>query len=99
MKSKVFVGWLEIVYLPEAKSIAPEGYPGPFILIVDGHTSHTTFKVVTFCDANQTILICLATHSTHLCQSCDKTLFGSMKKLWKFKVVTFQNVEKKTVND
>jgi hypothetical protein len=96
MKSEVFLRWLENIYLPEAKLYVP-GYDGPFVLIVDGHASHTIFEVINFCDNNNRIvLICLAAHTTHLCQPCDKALFGPMKKMWS-RIIEFQRREKKVL--
>lgn len=89
MNSNVFRHWLEFHFLPEAKSFAPKGYTGTFILFLDGHVSHTSFEVCQFAEKNKICLIRFPSHSTHVLQPCDVAVFGPLKKRWQSKVKSF----------
>ena len=45
------------------------------MLLFDGHGSHLTRQVVSFCKEHNIILLCLPSHSTHILQPCDVGAF------------------------
>jgi hypothetical protein len=51
------------------------GYEGPSILILDGHATHVTPRVIAFCGARKINLIKLVPHSSHLAQPLDLCVF------------------------
>lgn len=54
----------------------------PVILFVDGHRSHLSPEVSTFCSENQIVLIALHPNSTHLLQPADVSVFRPSKAGW-----------------
>ncbi|KAJ8950057.1 hypothetical protein NQ314_008063 [Rhamnusium bicolor] len=47
----------------------------PVILFIDGHKSHLTLHLSTFCEKNKIILVALFPNATHIIQPCDVSLF------------------------
>ena len=45
------------------------------LLILDGHASHISTKVIVFCISNDIILLCLPPHTTHILQPLDVGFF------------------------
>ncbi|XP_030762226.1 uncharacterized protein LOC115887043 [Sitophilus oryzae] len=65
--------WLEEHFLPRKPA-------GTALIILDGHTSHTnSVEVLEFCEANEIILLCLPSHTTHFLQPLDRSFFKSLK--------------------
>jgi hypothetical protein len=64
--------WFKIVFEPETSKVKKGEYR---MLLFDGHGSHLTREVVTFCQEHKIILLCLPTHSTHILQPCDVGAF------------------------
>lgn len=73
VNAAIFKDWLESHFMPRKP-------PGPVLLIVDGHTSHTnSVDVLEFCETNKIILLCLPSHTTHYLQPLDRAFFKSLK--------------------
>ncbi|KAF2896859.1 hypothetical protein ILUMI_09317 [Ignelater luminosus] len=54
--------------------------PGLLLLILDGHSSHTTnIETLQFAKEHETILFYLSPHTTHFLQSVDRSFFKSLK--------------------
>lgn len=69
----IFKKWLEEHFLPRKPA-------GTALIILDGHTSHTnSVEVLEFCEANEIILLCLPSHTTHFLQPLDRSFFKSLK--------------------
>lgn len=69
----IFKKWLEEHFLPRKTA-------GTALIILDGHTSHTnSVEVLEFCEANEIILLCLPSHTTHFLQPLDRSFFKSLK--------------------
>ena len=51
----------------------------PVLLIADGHTSHTSIEVIEKARANNVHLLCLPSHTTHLLQPLDVSVFKPFK--------------------
>ncbi len=47
-------------------------------LVLDGHNSHCTYCFCKFAAANDIIVICLPSHTTHVLQPCDVGVFGPL---------------------
>jgi DDE superfamily endonuclease len=61
--------WLEKDFHPaSAEQNETEGY---WLLILDGHNSHTTYQFCSFAEKHKIIIICLPAHMTHKLQPCD----------------------------
>lgn len=54
----------------------------PVILFVDGHRTHLSPEVSTFCSENQIVLIAIRPNSTHLLQPADVSVFRPLKAGW-----------------
>lgn len=50
------------------------------LLILDGHSSHVSFKFVQYCTDRKIIALCLPPHSTHILQPLDVGVFGPLAK-------------------
>jgi hypothetical protein len=67
--------WFKIVFEPETTNIKKGEYR---MLLFDGHGSHLTRQVVSYCLEKKIILLCLPSHSTHILQPCDVGVFGPL---------------------
>lgn len=51
----------------------------PILLILDGHTSHTSIELIDLARENKIHLLCLPPHTTHILQPLDVGVFKSFK--------------------
>jgi hypothetical protein len=65
MDTENFANWLQTVFIPNAKTYAPEGYSGPIYLIVDGHKSHTSLDAWRIASDNNIKMMFAITFFTH----------------------------------
>lgn len=73
INSVIFSDWLRQHFLPRKPA-------GKFVLILDGHSSHcNSVQLLEFAKANDIILICLPSHTTHFLQPLDRAVFKSVK--------------------
>lgn len=73
VNSQLFLRWLKEHFLPRKS-------PGKVILLLDGHTSHSTaLDMLKFADVNDIILLCLPSHTTQALQPLDRTFFKPLK--------------------
>jgi hypothetical protein len=82
MKTTNLIHWLDDIFCPFTRDRAPEDYEGPFLLILDGHTSHVSIDVIKTARENNVVLVRLPSHSTHLMQVLDVSFFVPTKKHW-----------------
>jgi hypothetical protein len=76
----IFIDWLDTIFLPRISELRGKfDYDGPSILIIDGHSTHATPRVITVCGARNVIMIRLVEQSSHLAQSLDLCVFGLFK--------------------
>ncbi|XP_059153207.1 uncharacterized protein LOC131938976 [Physella acuta] len=76
--ASIFHIWIRDCFLPSIVNI-----PKPVLLLVDGHTSHTSLvETLELCAENGIILYCLLPHASHLIQPLDQAFFGSIKRSW-----------------
>jgi hypothetical protein len=80
----LFIDWLETIFVPRIAELRQKfAYDGPSILIVDGHSTHVTARVIALCGARKIILIRLVLHSSHLAQPFDLCVFGLLKIIYR----------------
>jgi hypothetical protein len=73
--NQVSLEWLQKVFLP----MTNPGGKDWRLLVVDGHESHVSDDFLTECVANRVWLACLPSHSTHITQPLDVSVFCSLK--------------------
>ena len=78
METEQFQEWFEMVFVKYTQSIE-----GPKLLLLDGHASHFSIKVIEIADANNIHIICMPAHSTHLLQPLDVGVFHHFKSAWR----------------
>jgi len=69
--------WLTEVFAP---STEPDDSSSRRLLIMDGHSSHITANVITFCMQNAIDLLILPPHTSHLLQPLDVGVFAPLKR-------------------
>jgi hypothetical protein len=63
----LFLDWLKSVFLPWTETRRQRRqYQGPIILLLDGHSTHVTPRVLASADSQRIIIIQLVAHSSHL---------------------------------
>lgn len=73
VNSKIFLEWLTQHFFPRKP-------PGKVLLMLDGHTSHTTnIDALEFAERNEIIIFCFPPHCTHYLQPLDRAFFKSLK--------------------
>lgn len=75
--------WVQHVFDPSTRVIA-NGKPR--MLISDGHISHESLEVMTFCFENNIVLCRLPSHTSHKLQPCDVAVFGPLKTAYREQV-------------
>ncbi len=97
MENETFEDWFANVFVSETRHLN-----GPTILVLDGHKSHLTMRVVQKAITHNISIVCLPAHSTHLLQPLDVAVFSPVKTAWR-KIVSrenkensFQNIDKST---
>src|ERR1700684_1150493 len=56
------------------------------LLVMDGHSSHLTGKLLGFCHDNNILPICLPAHTTHVLQPLDVGCFGPLAHYYRIEV-------------
>lgn len=73
----MFEFWLENLFISSTSHLNR-----PLLLIVDGHASHLSLKIINILRSNQIICLMLPSHSTHALQPLDIVVFSSVKNDW-----------------
>ncbi|GBN09300.1 hypothetical protein AVEN_89322-1, partial [Araneus ventricosus] len=68
-----------------------EGIQTPVILFMDGHSSHLSLHLSTFCMAHGIELVALLPNATHLLQPMDVAVFHDLKTSWRLVDNEFSN--------
>lgn len=55
----------------------------PIVLFLDGHTSHISLPLTTFCKEKEIVLVALLPNATHVLQPLDVAVFRPVKGTWK----------------
>jgi hypothetical protein len=81
--SKISLEWLTRVFDPQTREIANSK---PRVLISDSFATHETLEVLEFCFANNIILCCLPSHTSHKLQPCNISVFRPLKTAYRDQV-------------
>lgn len=65
--------WLQQDFDAQTKALAQGGYR---LLLLDGHSSHTSYALLEYCLQNRIVPFCMPSHSTHHLQPLDVGVFG-----------------------
>ena len=74
--SELFRGWLSEHFLVHAVGARP------FLLLLDGHSSHYQPELIAHAREFGVIIFCLPPHTTHESQPLDASVFRSLKQNW-----------------
>lgn len=85
MTCQTFFEYVTNVFYP---FLIKENIKLPVILFMDGHSSHLSLPLSTFCREKGIILIALLPNSTHIMQPMDVAVFHTLKSTWKKKCLT-----------
>uniref|UniRef100_A0A2C9KVQ1 HTH CENPB-type domain-containing protein n=1 Tax=Biomphalaria glabrata TaxID=6526 RepID=A0A2C9KVQ1_BIOGL len=78
INAAIFYTWLRDSFIPATQNV-----PKPVMLLVDGHTSHTSLiETSLLCAENKILLYCLLPHASHLIQPLDQAFFSAIKAAW-----------------
>ncbi|TGZ51112.1 Uncharacterized protein DBV15_11450 [Temnothorax longispinosus] len=91
MTTETFYEYITNVFYPW---LVKKNIEFPIIVYLDGHSSHVTIPLVSFCKERQIELIALFPNATHIMQPLDIALFHPFKDLWR-KTVMKWKVENK----
>jgi hypothetical protein len=75
INSDLALEWIQQIVEPETR---PEFNSQWRLLLLDGHSTHITRKMIEFCEGCQIILGLLPSHSTHRLQPLDVGIFGPL---------------------
>lgn len=90
MEEPIFYSWLTESLIPYVESVRQNKQIGKkAILIMDGHKSHISLRVVNAAIAANLILLKLPSHLTHRMQPLDRCVFGPLKIGWEKILVAF----------
>ncbi len=74
--SRVALEWLQQVYLPETQPENPQQWR---LLILDGHTTHTSVEFMYTAWKNRVQILYLPAHTSHITQPLDVGIFSPLK--------------------
>ena len=78
MEEPLFYEWFSKMFVTRVNQL-----PGEKVLIMDGHSSHISLRIINLAIINNINLICLPSHSTHLLQPLDVGVFKNVKFCWR----------------
>ncbi|XP_039302911.1 uncharacterized protein LOC120357158 [Solenopsis invicta] len=90
-------GWMTYIAFYEYfanvfnKYLQDENIKTPVIVFLDGHISHMSYCLSSFCKQQQIILCCLPPNATHILQPLDVAVFAPLKKHWQKFVKTWRS--------
>lgn len=81
MNGEVFELWFEEIYIPWVNQL--RGSPADkVLLLLDGHKSHETNKMLDMAKDNNIIVYCMSANMTHILQPLDVAFFKSLQSHW-----------------
>jgi hypothetical protein len=84
MTKILFIDWLQTQFIPKNDELGRKiDCDGPIILLIDGHTSHITPRVLGYTASQNIIVIKLVAHSSHASRRLDFCVFNVFKMLYK----------------
>ena len=73
MDEELFYSWFSKLFVPQTNHLRKR------ILIIDGHGSHMSLKLIDSAIENNVILYCLPPHTAHFLQPLDISVFKPLK--------------------
>src|SRR5881394_2303749 len=67
------------------------------ILLLDGHSSHYTIKLLEYANNNNIIVLAYPPHCTHALQGLDVVCFAKMKAAWREEIHCFEELHQTKV--
>ena len=80
MTCEAFYEYITNVFHP---FLLKSNIPLPIVLFLDGHVSHLSIHLSSFCREMQIEICCFPPHATHIIQPLDVALFFPLKQKWK----------------
>lgn len=90
METEVFENYFIKTFVPDTRLNIPHNQP--ILLLYDGHSTHITVKIIEHARANNTTIIKLPPHSSHLLQPLDLSVMKPMKDNWDRSLVKWQRL-------
>jgi hypothetical protein len=79
----LFIDWLQTQFIPKNDQFHIKAhYDGPIVLLIGGHASRITPRIVAYAGSQPIILIGLVAHSSHISQPLDLCAFSLFKILY-----------------
>jgi hypothetical protein len=78
--ASIAVQWLQGFIEQTAPPCNADGVMPYRLLIIDGHSSHTSLQFIQLAELHRVIVLCFPAHSTHLLQPLDVVCFAPLKK-------------------
>jgi len=72
--------WFQKSFIPQATERNTSGKP--ILLILDGHGSHESVKIIDLALTHNIMVLCLPPHTTHMLQPLDVGVFGPFAREW-----------------
>lgn len=88
--SEIALRWLNEVYLPETKPENPSEYR---LLVFNEHITHTSAEFMYNAYSNRVIIEYLPSHSSHLTQPLDVSVFSAVKEYYRQNTRFFANID------
>jgi transposase len=77
-EENVFFDWLCYHFIPSTKKVKK-----PILLLMDGHNSHLSTRIIKHCMDHGIHLECLPPHTTTILQPLDVLTFSKLKNSWR----------------
>ena len=91
--NELAVEWFQRVFQPFTRQRQKGEYR---LLILDGHDSHISSKVIEYCIKEKIVLTCLPSHTTHALQPLDVGFFQPLATLYQSKLIHSLNLDSST---
>lgn len=87
MTQETFYEYITNIFEPY---LTKQGIQRPVILFMDGHSSHLSLPLSTFCINHGIEMVALIPNATHLIQPMDVAVFHTLKTSWRQEVANFR---------
>ena len=88
MTTETFYEYIRKVFYPW---LLEQEIEFPIVIYLDGHSSHVTIPLVSFCRQTKIELICLFPNSTHIIQPLDIAFFHPFKNVWRNSILKYKS--------
>lgn len=84
IETDIFNNYMEKIIVPNLSE------QRPVLMIYDGHSTHVNLAVISLAVENNTTILKLPAHTSHLLQPLDLAVFKSFKSIWDCKLIEWQ---------